>query len=132
MLTISSAGVVPVEQLTEVTEYVSDGVILRCMHIPAGVFVLGHKHTTNHLNIVLKGAIRVTINNEVREFKAPYIFEALADSIKMGVALEDTMFVNVFPTNGKTRDETMRDVADYDYVTNNLNKILGGLICLSE
>jgi len=55
----------------------SDGIYLRQITMPAGIFVLGKKHKTRHLNVVLKGVVEIrTGENEVATITAPCTFES--------------------------------------------------------
>lgn len=55
----------------------------------AGDTELGHKHAFDHLTLLATGALRVTCDGEVSEFKAPQMIFIRADLQHELVALED-------------------------------------------
>lgn len=50
------------------------GVYIREILMPAGAFLIGAEHTTEHFNIVLSGRASVIIEEKVHEIVAPDIF----------------------------------------------------------
>ena len=103
---------------TATTHFRSDGIYLRVLSIPKDSFVIGHKHLTNHLNILLKGSMRITIDGETREIVAPYIFEALANSTKAVVTITDCEFANIHPCkDNDTLVAIMNRVIDITAIT---------------
>ena len=93
----------------------SDGVYIRVMAVKADTIIVGHKHKTAHLSILLKGEMEISINGSTRVFTAPYIFEALPDSRKVGKAITDVEIANIIPTkDGEDVAETLDRVIDYD------------------
>jgi hypothetical protein len=82
-----------------VTHHFGGGIYLREMFAPAGTLVLGHEHVGDHMCILLKGKMRILTpdGDAVKEIAAPLIFTASAGR-KLAIALEDTVFINVFPT----------------------------------
>lgn len=75
------------------------GVYLREIHMPAGTMVIGHKHKTEHLNIILQGRCRVIIDGAVVEIEAPHTFISQAGAQKVLNVLEDTIWQTVHPTD---------------------------------
>lgn len=76
----------------------SPGLYIRELSMAAGLFVIGHYQKTHHLNIFLKGKVRmVGPEGEVTELTAPMIFTA-PPGRKSGYILEDTVWLNVYPT----------------------------------
>lgn len=76
------------------------GVYLREVFMPAGTFVLGHRHNTEHFNIVLKGRARVLIDGDmVEEISAPYTFASKPGVRKVLYVLEDMVWQTVHPTD---------------------------------
>lgn len=74
------------------------GVYLREIHMPAGSLVLGHRHRTEHFNVVLQGRVRVLIDGKVVEIKGPYSFVSQAGAQKMLHVIEDTIWQTVHAT----------------------------------
>lgn len=75
------------------------GVYLREIFIPAGTFIVGHKHKTEHFCIVLKGRLRVLIDGKVVEIAAPYSFVSKAGAQRAAYVMEDTIWQTIHPTD---------------------------------
>jgi quercetin dioxygenase-like cupin family protein len=62
----------------------------RQMHFAkAGDTEQGHKHVFDHLTLLAKGSLRVTVNGKVTEFTAPHMIYIRAEFNHELVALED-------------------------------------------
>lgn len=62
----------------------------RQMHFhKAGDTELGHTHAFDHLTLLAKGSLRVTVDGKVSQFKAPTMVYIKADKVHELVALED-------------------------------------------
>ena len=74
----------------------------REIFVPKGSMIIGFKHRTACVNIVTKGhfLIREGLQGEPKEIKVPnnetYTFITPKDTQKVGYAIEDTIFINVF------------------------------------
>lgn len=75
------------------------GVYIREGFIPAGAIVLGHEHKTECFNICLFGALLLRIGNEIVEIRAPKIIKTPPGVRKIAYAIEDTSWLNIFPTD---------------------------------
>jgi hypothetical protein len=85
-----------------------DGLYAREITIPAGTLLTGKIHRTEHLNVVVSGAIVVwSEDNGPRLIEAPCEFVAPAGVRKVGFALEDTVWTTVHanPDNVVDLDE---------------------------
>ena len=103
----AEAVMLPMQQAEIPTTHVfSHGLYYREVSIPAQTFVLGHKHKTEHLNVMLTGRIRVLENGLVRELIAPQVFVSQPGVRKMVYAVEPTRWANVHPN---PEDETDMD-----------------------
>lgn len=80
------------------------GFTLRVITVPAGVAITGADHTTTHGNIVARGCIEVAMDDGVRHFRAGDVFIAQPGPGRAGVAIEETVWVNVFPNPTNERD----------------------------
>ena len=78
-----------------VTNIFAAGIYWREMAIPAGTFAMGHKHKTEHVNVMLTGRVRVLADGKVKELTAPQVFVSPAGTKKMVLALEDTRWANI-------------------------------------
>ena len=74
------------------------GVYLREITMPAGTFVIGAEHNTQHFNIVLSGKALVMIDGELHEIIGPCTFVSMAGVRKVLYILEDMLWQTVHPT----------------------------------
>lgn len=82
-----------------ITHRFAPGIYIREVRMPAGSYVIGHHHTTDHLNIMLSG--HLTILNEdgtKTDLKAPQTFIAPSGR-KIAYIHEDVIWQNVFATD---------------------------------
>ncbi len=88
------------------------GLYIRELTIPAGAVILGHAHRGSTLNMMMKGRVVVHDGEGVRRvLVAPYQFVS-PPGRKMAYALEETVWVNVFPNPD---DETDIDALEDRY-----------------
>ena len=80
------------------TNHFAPGVYVREIFMPAGAFVVGHKHKTEHLNVMLTGRARVLMNGAVHELAAPFTFRSGAGVRKVLFILEDCTWQTIHPT----------------------------------
>lgn len=73
----------------------SPGIYAREITMPAGAFVIGHKHKTRHLNIVLTGRARVMMNGKIEEIAAPCTFESGEGVQKILLIYEDMKWITI-------------------------------------
>jgi hypothetical protein len=95
----------------------SPGVYVRQITMPAGAFVIGHKHKTQHLNIVMTGRARVMMNGIIEEIVAPCIFESQSGVQKVLLIEEDMVWATVHTNHDDCQDvvkleEKLIDVSD--------------------
>ena len=67
--------------------------------MPAGTFVIGHKHLTEHWNICLSGKAAVMMNGELRHIVAPCVFMSEIGVRKVLFIEEDMRWMTVHVTN---------------------------------
>ena len=79
------------------THSFSDGIYIREIFIPKGMFVIGKIHILHHTFFLMKGILRMFTKDGVEEIEAPYYGNATAGTKRVFVALEDSIFVNVHP-----------------------------------
>ena len=63
-----------------VTHNFAPDIYIREIFMPADTVVIGHKHLTEHFNVILKGKCRVMIGDVVEELTAPCTFVSGAGS----------------------------------------------------
>ena len=78
-----------------VTHNFAPDIYVREIFMPAGTVVIGHKHLTEHFNVILKGKCRVMIGDVVEELTAPCTFVSGAGSQKIVNVLEDCIWQTV-------------------------------------
>jgi hypothetical protein len=81
----------------------SPGLYVREQFMPKGFLMLGHEHRGEALNIMLQGRARVFADGKVRELTAPCVFVS-GPGRKVGLILEDTVWMNVHPNPDDERD----------------------------
>lgn len=75
----------------------ADGLYAREIHIPAGTVLTGKVHLEEHLNIVSKGRIIVWTEDGMREVAAGTTIVSRPGCKRVGLALEDTVWVTIHP-----------------------------------
>lgn len=81
-----------------VEHHFSPGVCVRERLMPAGAFILGHKHKFPNMNMIVSGRCVVMMNGELLEITAPYMFVG-EPCRKVIYAIDDTVWLNVFHTD---------------------------------
>ena len=88
----------------KLTHSFQPGVYLREIEMPAGTFVIGHKHDTEHFNVILTGRAIVLIDGEARVVEAPCYFKSHAGCRKV-LFIEQTMhWMTIHPNPTDTTD----------------------------
>lgn len=86
------------QELAPVIHRFGPGVYIREVHLPKGIFAVGHHQNFDHMNVFLKG--RVTILNDdgtTSDLVAPMIFVGKPGR-KVGYIHEDVVWLNVYAT----------------------------------
>lgn len=82
----------------KVFHHFGPGFCIREMHIPAGVFVMGHAHKQGLANSFVKGRIKLLQNGVWTELTAPLFFVGTPGR-KVALALEDSIWQNIIVTD---------------------------------
>ena len=77
----------------------ANGVYYREIHMPAGAFIIGQQHKTEHFNIILSGRASVLIDGVVQQIKAPDSFISGVGVRKVLFIHEDMRWVTIHPTD---------------------------------
>lgn len=88
------------------------GVYLRKMYAPKGSVILSKVHKTEHPFILAKG--RILVYDGVHEaviLKAPYQGVTLPGTQRMGIALDDVVWINVHATNHQPEDDSLEAIS---------------------
>jgi len=109
----------------------SPGVYVREITMPTDTFVLGHKHTTTHLNIISKGICRLSDveTGEVVELIAPCTFESKAGVQKFLYIVEECVWSTVHvteETNIDKLEEMLIEPSRICALTKEKDKYIGG------
>lgn len=81
-----------------VNHYFGPGIYIREVSMVAGLFAIGHKQTTEHVNVMLKGRVLMLQDDgSTVEMAAPMMFIGKPGR-KMGYILEDVVWQNIYPT----------------------------------
>lgn len=86
------------------THRFSPGIYIREIFMPAGTFVIGHKHKTQHFNIILSGRARVMMDGVIHEVAAPDIIESGGGVQKILYIEEDMRWATVHANPTDERD----------------------------
>ena len=90
---------IDVNKVCPTVDNFSDGVYARTIFMPKGTIIVGKKHKTRHLNIVISGIARVWMDGVVRDIKAPDILESKEGCRKIFYIVED-MIISEEPLEG--------------------------------
>ena len=91
----------------ECKHYFAHGTYTRELYIPKHTILTGKIHTHSTINIISIGKIRVVSEEGQYDIDAPHVFVSGAMVKKAGFTLEDTIWINVFPWDGKTEEPEM-------------------------
>lgn len=83
-----------------VVHYFAPGICVREVTMPAGTFAVGHRQKFDHLNVFLKGRVRMfdELTGETSEISAPLIYVGKPGR-KVGYIMEDMVWQNIYATD---------------------------------
>jgi hypothetical protein len=90
--------------------YFAEGTYTREILIPAGTLLTGKLHRFSCINILAKGKIKVVTDEGEYDVEAPYTFVSGAGVKKVGYVLEDAVWINVHPWDGKMNLQEIEQV----------------------
>lgn len=82
----------------DVSHFHSDGLYARKLNLSAGTMLVGKIHLYGQINFLMKGTIRVTTDDGVKELTAPQIVVSKAGTKRAGYCLTDVTWVTVSAT----------------------------------
>ena len=83
-----------------IVDHFSDGVYARELVIPEGVCIVGSRHKTNHLLIILKGVCAIADNRNPSEVcYGPMVLETKAGTKRAITAITETRMLTVHITD---------------------------------
>ena len=81
-----------------VIHHFGPGLYIREVHMPAGIVAVGHYQRFAHMNIFLRGKVRMLLDDgTTRDLEAPMLFVGQPGR-KAGVVLEDVVWQNIYAT----------------------------------
>jgi hypothetical protein len=96
-----------------VNHFFAPGLYARSLARRAGSFIIGHRHKTAHLNILLTGRLRVYMDGVVTEISGPSVpFLSRAGVRKATLALEDSVLITFHPTNETDLDKLEEELIE--------------------
>lgn len=114
-----------------VEHYFAEGLYARKLSLPAGSAIVGKIHLKGQLNFLMKGTIRVTVGNEVKELSAPCIIPSLPGVKRAGFALTNVEWVTVSATTNTDLADIEKELIAKDFNDPRLVTKLEA-ICLGE
>lgn len=113
----------PVELKTD--HIFAKGVYVRQLWIPAGTFLTGKLHKTEHVSICAMGEISVLTQDGMKRVKAPYTVVCPAGTKRAAYTHTDTLWINIHPNPEDTRDidEIEARVIEYEPQIEELNRL---------
>ena len=109
----------------------TNGIYIRQMSMKKNSAAIGKIHKYNHVWFLMSGTMRVASETSSENYKAPCYVEAPAGSKRVLYAVEDCVWVNVYPNptnteNLKELEEMIiaKDYKEFEEYINNKNNII--------
>jgi hypothetical protein len=97
------------EQVETPTEnYFAPGVYMRVIKIPAGTWLIGKTHKTEHLNVALSGEAKVFIAGQEYHVKAPFIIKSFPGEKKLFDVKTELLWATIHATAVEDIEEIER------------------------
>ena len=93
----------------ETQHYYAEGTYTRVLHLPKDTILTGKIHRFSCINILAKGKIKVVTDESDYNIEAPYIFVSGPLVKKAGYVIEDAVWINVHPWDGKMNLEQIEN-----------------------
>jgi hypothetical protein len=98
----------------QTTHYYADGIYARELAQPKGSVVVGKVHKKEHLFIVLRGSLKVVMDDVVRMIDAPAILVSKVGTKRALYALEDSVYLTVHRSKKRNLDKLERELVEED------------------
>ncbi len=93
--------------------FFAPGLYARSLTRKAGTIIVGHRHKTEHMNILLHGRLRIFSNGNVVELIGPSLpFVTPAGTRKATLALEDSTLITFHPTHETDPDKLEEELIE--------------------
>lgn len=79
-------------------DYFSYGLYARELYIPKDITVVGKLHKYPQMNILTKGKLLVSVDDEIKILEAPYVICSPAGTKRIAHALEDSVWITIHAT----------------------------------
>lgn len=79
--------------------FLDGGVYVRSMFVEKGRLIVGRLHKQESVSIMSQGVMKILDVNGVNTVSAPFISKDKAGMKRVGYALEDCTFINIFKTD---------------------------------
>jgi hypothetical protein len=89
--------------------YHSGGVFIREAEYPAGCFVVGRVHLTDHLFVLLSGKLTVWTKDSKKTFTAPCVIESKAGTQRFGYFHQRGKVLNIHTLSEKLSEDEVFD-----------------------
>lgn len=87
------------------------GIYIRELSAKADTFLIGHRQTMEHMNIMVKGKVLILNNDGTTSILEAPLTRTFPPGRKIGIVLEDMVWQNIYPT-----DETDIEVLEATYL----------------
>lgn len=85
-------------------------IYMRQMDAKAGTLVVSKMHSTEHFNILLKGAVSLITEDGIKDVYAGQIMLSKAGTKRIGYFHEDSSWLTIHPTNETDVDQLEKDI----------------------
>lgn len=111
--------------------YFADGMYARELFRPAGTLIVGKVHKKEHFYIVLKGSVKVSMDDEVKVFTAPAVLVSKPGTKRAVLSLEDSICMTVHKTKKKNLYKIEEELIEEDKLAmfDSGNKLIEEHIC---
>jgi hypothetical protein len=92
-----------------VNHYFAPGIYVRELHMDKGMILVGHRHSTETINTLLKGKVALIEDGELIYREAPFTYVTPAKHRKAAYVIEDMIWQNVFSSD-ETDVEILEDI----------------------
>lgn len=86
------------------TNYFCPGIYARQIFIPAGTYLTGQIHKTEHLNMISQGTIKIISSEDCYEISAPATIISKPGTKRFGFAVTDTVWTTFHPNPDNIKD----------------------------
>jgi quercetin dioxygenase-like cupin family protein len=96
------------------THYYADGMYGREVFRPAGTVIVGKVHKKEHFYIVLRGRVRVVMDDDMKEYAAPAVIVSKPGTKRAVYAIEDSTCMTVHRSKKRNLDKLERELVEED------------------